>query len=88
MSRTILALALSGVFAAGALQAQTPTYLDPDQPVDARARDLVPKMTLEEKVSQMIHDAAAIERLQVPEYDWWNECLHGVGRAGQPCFER
>jgi len=83
MSRTFLALTLSGVFFAGALQAQTPMYLDPDQPVEARARDLVSKMTLEEKVSQMVHNAAAVERLQVPEYDWWNECLHGVGRAGK-----
>jgi beta-glucosidase len=39
-------------------------------------------MTLEEKISQMVHDAPAIERLDVPEYNWWNECLHGVGRAG------
>jgi beta-glucosidase len=39
-------------------------------------------MTLEEKVSQMVHDAPAIERLGVPAYNWWNECLHGVGRAG------
>jgi beta-glucosidase len=39
-------------------------------------------MTLEEKISQMVYDAPAIERLDVPEYNWWNECLHGVGRAG------
>jgi len=39
-------------------------------------------MTLEEKVSQMVFDAPAIERLGVPRYNWWNECLHGVGRAG------
>jgi len=39
-------------------------------------------MTLEEKVSQVVHDAAAIPRLGVPAYNWWNECLHGVGRAG------
>jgi len=39
-------------------------------------------MTLEEKVSQMVHDAPAIERLGIPAYGWWNECLHGVARAG------
>jgi len=39
-------------------------------------------MTLEEKISQMVYNAPAIERLDVPEYNWWNECLHGVGRAG------
>jgi beta-glucosidase len=57
-------------------------YLDPNQPVKARVDDLVSRMTLEEKVSQMIHGAPAIERLGVPAYNWWNECLHGVGRAG------
>lgn len=49
---------------------------------EERAADLVSRMTLEEKISQMVHDAPAIERLGVHEYDWWNECLHGVGRAG------
>jgi beta-glucosidase len=57
-------------------------YWDPNQPVEARVDDLVSRMTLEEKVSQMIHGAPAIERLGVPAYNWWNECLHGVGRAG------
>ncbi len=59
-----------------------PAYLDTSLPVDQRVRDLVRRMTLEEKVSQMVHGAAAIERLGVPEYNWWNECLHGVARAG------
>jgi len=39
-------------------------------------------MTLEEKISQMMFNAPAIERLGIPAYNWWNECLHGVGRAG------
>jgi beta-glucosidase len=47
-----------------------------------RVTDLVSRMTLEEKVSQMVYDAPAIERLGIPAYNWWNECLHGVGRAG------
>ena len=47
-----------------------------------RARELVAQMTLEEKVSQMRYDAPAIERLGIPAYNWWNECLHGVGRSG------
>jgi beta-glucosidase len=63
--------------------AEQPIYLDPDQPLDVRVRDLVSRMTLEEKISQMVHDAAAIPRLQIPAYDWWNESLHGVGRAGR-----
>lgn len=57
-------------------------YTDPAQPIEARVQDLVSQMTLAEKVSQMQHGAAAIERLGVPQYNWWNECLHGVGRAG------
>jgi beta-glucosidase len=47
-----------------------------------RARELVSQMTLEEKASQMMHSAPAIERLNIPAYNWWNEGLHGVARAG------
>lgn len=57
-------------------------YLDTKLSFEERAADLVSRMTLEEKVSQMLHEAPAIERLGVTEYNWWNECLHGVGRAG------
>ncbi|MCU0520904.1 MAG: glycoside hydrolase family 3 C-terminal domain-containing protein, partial [Anaerolineae bacterium] len=59
-----------------------PVYMNPDLPVAERVADLVSRMTLEEKVSQMVHTAPAIRRLGVPAYNWWNECLHGVGRAG------
>lgn len=48
----------------------------------AKARALVAKMTLEEKMSQLVYGAPAIERLGVPAYNWWNEGLHGVARAG------
>ena len=65
-----------------AASAQTPTYLNPDAPLPQRVQDLVGRMTLEEKVSQMTDVAAAIERLGVPEYNWWNEGLHGVARSG------
>ncbi len=51
--------------------------------VKERVADLVNRMTLKEKISQMRYDAPAIERLNVPEYNWWNECLHGVARAGE-----
>jgi beta-glucosidase len=64
-------------------QAQArPPYLDPSLPIDRRVDDLVSRMTLEEKVSQMMNRAVAVERLGVPEYEWWNEALHGVARAG------
>ena len=60
----------------------TPGYMDTSRSFTERVDDLVSRMTIEEKVSQMIHPADAIERLGVPQYNWWNECLHGVGRAG------
>ena len=47
-----------------------------------RAKELVSKMTLAEKMAQLKHESPAIERLGVPAYNWWNECLHGVARAG------
>ncbi len=47
-----------------------------------RARELVSQMTLEEKAFQMMHGAPAIERLDIKAYNWWNEALHGVARAG------
>ena len=55
-----------------------PLYLDPKAPVDRRVDDLVSRMTLDEKASQLVHKAAAIPRLQVPPYNWWTEALHGV----------
>ncbi len=58
-------------------------YMDPKASIDERVSDLIGRMTLPEKVSQMSHDSPAIERLTIPAYDWWNECLHGVARAGR-----
>jgi beta-glucosidase len=55
---------------------------DASQPVAARINDLVRRMSLAEKVQEMCNAAPAIPRLNVPAYDYWNECLHGVGRAG------
>ena len=60
-----------------------PPYLQPGLPLDARVADLVSRMTLEEKVSQMLYNAPAIDRLGIPAYNWWNEGLHGVARAGR-----
>ena len=64
------------------LAASEPVYQDLDRSFEDRAADLVSRMTLEEKVSQLQNDAAAIPRLGVPAYEWWNEALHGVARAG------
>jgi len=65
-----------------AAQTAGAVYLDPSQPIDVRVDDLVGRMTLEEKASQLVNQARAIPRLQVPAYNWWSEALHGVARAG------
>jgi beta-glucosidase len=57
-------------------------FNNPELPLNNRLDDLVARLTLEEKISQMVFDAPAIPRLGIPAYNWWNECLHGVGRAG------
>lgn len=56
-------------------------FLDPSLPLETRVNDLVGRMTLEEKISQMLNSAPAVERLGIPAYNWWNECLHGVART-------
>jgi beta-glucosidase len=66
-------------------QAQAPhkfMYQDTNLPMENRVNWLVSQMTLPEKIGQMVYTAPAIERLGVPAYNWWNECLHGVARDG------
>ena len=63
-------------------QSEQPRYLDVTLPAQTRAADLVGRMTLEEKASQMVNQSRAIARLGVPAYDWWNEALHGVVTDG------
>lgn len=62
---------------------ELPAYLDTTLPFDARARDLVSRMTLEEKVGLMNHPAHGIPRLGIPAYNYWSEALHGVARNGR-----
>src|ERR1700748_1114369 len=57
-------------------------YLDTSKPIDVRVNDLVSKLTLEDKVHQMMNESPAIPRLNIPAYEWWNEALHGVARSG------
>ena len=78
----LISILLLSVFSSAQNENKKPLYLNPELPLETRVNDLVSRMTLEEKVSQMIDDAKAIDRLGVPEYNWWNECLHGVARAG------
>jgi len=77
----IICLFMASVLPLTAL-AQSLPYLNPDLPAEQRAKDLVQRMTLEEKVRQMMNNAPALDRLNIPAYNWWNECLHGVARAG------
>ncbi len=79
-------LSVVSIFIPGCSKKSTADYLkfrDENLPLEERVRDLVSQMTLEEKISQMRYDAPAIPRLGIPKYNWWNECLHGVARAGK-----
>ncbi len=73
---------LAGLFVVATL-AFSQTYKDPAAPIEKRIDDLVSRMSLEEKVSQLMNDSPAIDKLGIPAYNWWNECLHGVARAGR-----
>jgi beta-glucosidase len=83
-ARVLIALILCALSAPlpSCATAQAPAYRNEALSFEARVNDLVGRMTLEEKVSQMKDVAPAIMRLGVPEYNWWNEALHGVARSG------
>ncbi|WP_295648869.1 glycoside hydrolase family 3 N-terminal domain-containing protein [uncultured Mucilaginibacter sp.] len=74
-------LVLACLCSATAASAQN-VFRDPSKPLDVRVQDLVSKLTLEEKVHQMMNVSPAIPRLGIPQYDWWNEALHGIARSG------
>jgi beta-glucosidase len=57
-------------------------FWDAELPVAERVRDLLARLTPAEKAAQMLHEAPAVPRLGISAYNWWNECLHGVARAG------
>ncbi len=58
-------------------------HLDHRLPIAARVQALTAQLTLREKIAQLLHSAPPVPRLQIPAYNWWNECLHGVARAGR-----
>lgn len=62
---------------------ELPPYRNPQLTLDERVEDLLGRMTVEEKTNLMQHEAKGSERLGIPDYNWWNECLHGVARAGR-----
>ena len=84
--KTQLKLVLFFAISTSTLRAQNGAvnmdYLNPSLSINSRVALLVSQMTLKEKVSQLENAAEAIPRLQIPKYNWWNECLHGVARAG------
>jgi len=82
---TKLLLLMLLFFIGGSLFAQDFKYpfQNPGLSIEERADDLVSRMTLEEKAGQLMYKAPAIERLGIPAYNWWNECLHGVARNGR-----
>ena len=78
--RTMLFSILMGL--AATVMAQTLPYQNPSLTAEQRADDLLKRLTLEEKVKLMMNGSPAIERLGIPQFEWWNEALHGVGRNG------
>jgi beta-glucosidase len=83
--RRFAALLLASALLSSAAPAQTAKpapYLDPSLPTQQRVDDLVSRMTLDEKVAQLINTTPAIPRLGVPAYDYWSEGLHGIARSG------
>jgi beta-glucosidase len=80
---TAARIALFGSAIGLAQAASAQLYKDASQPISARVSDLVGRMTIEEKAAQMQNTAPAIPRLGIPAYDYWNEALHGVARAGE-----
>ncbi|GAB2713091.1 glucan 1,4-alpha-glucosidase [Hymenobacter frigidus] len=90
MKLTTLALGLVLLVTSGTKPASAPRqagpsadylFRNPDLPIDQRVDDLVGRLTLPEKVSQMLNASPAIDRLGIPAYNWWNEALHGVART-------
>jgi len=73
---------------AGALVRPAADLSDPSAPIEKRVDDLLGRLTLEEKVSQLMNDSAAIDRLGVPRYNWWGECLQASPAPAAPPFSR
>lgn len=82
MKYRIIAISAIAVASITGISAQDEPYRNPALSADERAMDLLHRMTLDEKISQMVNNAPGIGRLGIERYDWWNEALHGVGRAG------
>ncbi len=83
MKRTNKLLLLFSIFTFNLISVKAvDPYLDTTLPIDTRVKDLISKMTLSEKISQLGHKSVAISRLGIKSYNYWNEGLHGVARQG------
>lgn len=82
-TRLSIAICATLFISVNTMAQQTPFYKDPSQSIDVRVKDLISKLTLEEKVSLLGYQSKAVPRLGIPAYNWWNEALHGVARAGE-----
>lgn len=80
--RTVMVLCVMLCLKCTVIQAQQYDFRNSDLPIDERVNDLVKQLTLEEKISLFGYNSPGVERLGVPKYNWWNEALHGVARAG------
>jgi beta-glucosidase len=84
--RSVAVIAFFGAGLVWSQSSQLPAYLNTSLTAEERAADLVQRMTVEEKVTQLVNQARAIPRLKVPAYDWWSESLHGVATNGTTEF--
>jgi beta-glucosidase len=82
MKKNIITLFLTSLVFITFAQTENFEFLNANLPIEERVDLLVSQMTVQEKIDQMVYTAPAIPRLNVPEYNWWNESLHGVARAG------
>ncbi|RBL91498.1 glycoside hydrolase family 3 N-terminal domain-containing protein [Chitinophaga flava] len=81
--RNLLLLALALLPVKKLLAQEQPLFRKADAPVEQRVNDLLHTLTLKEKISLLGFNSPAVERLQIPAYNWWNEALHGVARGGE-----
>ena len=83
MNKAIIFVCVCFLLSQTSFAQQKPFFRDAGRPVDARVNDLISRLTLEEKVSLLGYQSKAVPRLGIPAYNWWNEGLHGVARAGE-----
>src|SRR5271163_1398554 len=82
MKRSLFLVTIACCLLFSRTEAQNEPWRNPALSRDVRVHDLISRLTPEEKVYQMMNNTPAIPRLHIPEYDWWNEALHGVARSG------